>query len=85
MWNGYEGRRVLDTFSAWEEKRLAASRFDQPEMKCFDGENLLRLINVAEYWARDPKTLAAMSHLPRNERPGQESFHDFLSVTVTYE
>jgi len=73
MWNAYEGRQVLYTYSGWEAKRTARSRFDQPEYTCFDGGSLMRMIAAAEYWMRDPKTMAAMAHLPRDERPGQES------------
>ena len=73
LWNPLQGRQVLYTYGAWQRRQTALSRFDLPEMDCFDGDVILNLLGAAEYWLKDPKTMQWMYHLPSRGREGEES------------
>ncbi len=72
LWNPMEGRERLYTFDGWQARLATTSRFDQPELSCFDGDTVLRLITAAEYWLKDPRTLEAMHHQPTPRGTGRE-------------
>jgi VWFA-related protein len=77
MWYGIEGRRVLYNTSASAERRgflgSSGSPLDSPRYRCPDGDRLMNLIAMAEYWAQDPAALRAMTTYQDPERGGPES------------
>jgi len=73
LWNPFQGRRVLYTYTAWEERQTARSSLDLPEFHCFAGDEVLRLLSAAEYWLKDPRTQQLMYELPSRGREGEES------------
>jgi VWFA-related protein len=77
MWYGIEGRRVLYNTMASAESRgflgAGGSPLDNPRYRCPDGDRLMNLIALAEYWSKDPSALRAMSGFQDPERGGPES------------
>jgi VWFA-related protein len=76
MWEGFGGRAALyATMGAGSvgivtgPPPATGSTFDRPEYRCIDGDTILRLINVAERWTRDPAFVAKMYQF----RPYEES------------
>lgn len=65
FWDPGETRAVLYNTSGQMLLRGAGtSGLDRPEMRCGEGENLLRLLAVAEYWMRDQTARARLERLP---------------------
>ncbi len=74
MWQTYESRQVLYTFTGWSMlSRGGYNQYDRPELRCFNGEQILRLIAAAQQWMRDPKLLRSMYHMEVRGREGAES------------
>jgi Ca-activated chloride channel homolog len=73
LWNPFEGRQRLYTYEGWQQHLTATSRATQPELQCFDGDTIVRLIGAAEYWLKDPRTMARMDHLESFEKASRES------------
>ena len=76
MWYGIEGRRVLyNTMPGADVGSVGISGmpYDNPRYRCPDGDNLMNLIGLAEYWSQDPRVLRAMSEFQDPERGGPES------------
>lgn len=77
MWYGLEGRRVLyNTMPGAESSGrvgISGMPLDNPRYRCPDGDNLMNLIGLAEYWSQDPRVLQAMSEFQDPERGGPES------------
>jgi VWFA-related protein len=67
MWEGFGGRNVLyatigvgSVGVVTGPPPATGSVFDRPEYRCIEGDTILRLINVAERWTRDPAFVAKM-------------------------
>jgi VWFA-related protein len=76
MWYGIEGRRVLyNTMPGADVGSVGVTGmpYDNPRYRCPDGDNLMNLIGLAEYWSQDPRVLRAMSEFQDPERGGPES------------
>jgi VWFA-related protein len=76
MWYGIEGRRVLyNTMPGADvgSVGIGGMPYDNPRYRCPDGDNLMNLIGLAEYWSQDPRVLRAMSEFQDPERGGPES------------
>ncbi len=76
LWYGIEGRRVLyNTMPGADVGTVGISGmpYDNPRYRCPDGDNLMNLIGLAEYWSQDPRVLRAMSEFQDPERGGPES------------
>lgn len=99
LWNPFEGRRVLYTPNAAEQKSRATSPIDAPERNCYDSDTVMRLLDNAQFWGPKAMTMMTMAHLPKLDHDGPESitsrFKDFsafvpetaepLEFSVAYE
>lgn len=65
-----EGQRMVQRWSAGGSGGYQLSR---PELRCGYGDTLMRILAVAEYWSKDPKLKAALSHMPTLGETGVES------------
>jgi Ca-activated chloride channel family protein len=75
-----EGRDVLYQFGGWQSLQRALSQpggdLFRPEMRCADGADILRWLDIAEYWGKDLTGHDAMEHVlppPTGGPAGSES------------
>jgi Ca-activated chloride channel family protein len=79
LWDPFNTRTVLYTITgqmalqAWQSGPDAMYQLMRPEYRCGDGDVILRLLSLAEYYLNDVKTKAAMSHLETGPGAGEES------------
>jgi Ca-activated chloride channel family protein len=74
FWDPSETRAVLySTAGQMLLRQGAASAFDRPDLRCGEGDELARLLAVAEYWMRDHTARARFAHLPASESLGSEA------------
>jgi len=74
FWDPGETRAVLYSTSGQMLLRQgAASTFDRPDLRCGEGDELARLLAVAEYWMGDHTARARFNHLPTSESLGSEA------------
>ena len=73
LWDANETRAVLYSTSGQMLLRRGGSfGFDRPEQRCGEGDELTRLLAVAEYWMRDHTARARFSKMPAQETLGGE-------------
>ena len=60
------------------------SPLDRPEYRCPDGDQLVRLLAAAEYWARDPRVMQAMYSFqaPREGNKRESSSARFMEFSA---
>ncbi|MGC8915818.1 MAG: VWA domain-containing protein [Thermoanaerobaculum sp.] len=64
LWDPFETRWVLYTPNAQSAlRRPTASRWDRPEFRCGNVDELLNLLASAEYWLSDPGVRQRLEHL----------------------
>ncbi|MEW6336165.1 MAG: VWA domain-containing protein [Acidobacteriota bacterium] len=84
LWEPFETRSVL--YSTPGQQKLGRpmmSQVDRPEWGCGDANEILGLIAMAEYWLKDPKAKALMTHAPEQGSAGVESASSrFLQFTT---
>lgn len=84
LWNPFEGRRVLYTPNAAEQKSRSTSLIDAPERNCYDSDTVMRLLDNAQFWGPKALTMMTTAHLPTMDDGGPESissrFKDFSAV-----
>lgn len=70
--------------NAWRASAGAVSQIFRPEMRCPDGEDVLRLLGVAEYWMRDLTARQAMERLatPPETAGGESASERFLQFST---
>jgi Ca-activated chloride channel family protein len=70
--------------SAWQRGSNAGQQLFRPEYRCADGEEIIRLIGMAEYWMRDNKVRAMMDHMlpPPTTRGGESASERFLEFST---
>lgn len=74
FWDPGETRSVLySTPGQMLLRQGATSWFDRPDLRCGEGDELSRLLAVAEYWMRDHTTRARLERLPAQESGGTEA------------
>jgi len=76
MWYGLEGRRVLyNTMPGAEVGMVGIGGvpLSDPRYRCPDGDTLMNLIGLADYWSQDSRALRAMSQFQDPEGGGPES------------
>jgi Ca-activated chloride channel homolog len=65
-----QGQDAVKQWSAGSESAFLAAR---PENECGDGQEILNLIGMAEYWLKDPAVKATFDHLAEPASQGVES------------
>lgn len=75
LWDPFETRWVLYTPTAQAAlRRPTMSRWDRPEFRCGNVDELLNLLAAAEYWLSDPAVRQRLEHLVvEAPRAGKES------------
>lgn len=86
LWSGLEGRRVLYNSMPGADVgsiSISGTPYGNPRYQCPDGDTLMNLIGMAEYWSQDPRVLKAMSEFQAPERGGPESMsHRFMEFSA---
>ncbi len=74
FWDPGETRAVLySTPGQMLLRQGGTSWFDRPDLRCGEGDELARLLAVAEYWMRDNTARARLERLPAQEALGSEA------------
>jgi len=79
LWDPFETRWALYTTEGqrmveqWTAGSSGGYQLMRPELRCGYGDTLMRILAVAEYWSKDPKLKAALSHMPAMDEAGVES------------
>lgn len=74
LWDAFETRQALySTGGRMALEQPIRSKMDRPEYRCGDADEILGLIGLAEYWSKDSKLTAALSHVPVPEQAAGES------------
>lgn len=74
LWDPGETRAVLySTAGQMLLRQGGSSGFDRPDQRCGEGDELARLLAVAEYWMRDHSARARFARMPSEESMGNEA------------
>lgn len=74
FWDPGETRAVLySTPGQMLLRQGASSGFDRPDQRCGEGDELARLLAVAEYWMRDHSARARFERMPSQGAQGTEA------------
>ena len=86
-----EGRDVLYNYGGWQALQSWLTSGDsiyalsRPELRCTDGQDALRLLDIAEYWMRDLTGRRAMEHTltpPETGGPKESVSAHFLEFST---
>ncbi|MGE5236658.1 MAG: VWA domain-containing protein [Acidobacteriota bacterium] len=84
LWDPFETRLALYSTPGQMKLQRATQRIDRPEWECGDADELLGLIAAAEFWLKDSRVQAALTHVPEPAGLGKESaaarFLEFSTV-----
>lgn len=82
LWVAFDGLQALYTYDAYRQLVNARDAFEHPAMRCMDGDQLMRLIQVAQVWADDPKLMRVMSHREVLDRGPESVSKRFMEFTA---